>query len=139
MISVDSVAKLREGKLTVVSTVKKNYYQDSMKLMQISQKLSALPGVKKASAIMATEANLKMLKDAGLIRETPDSVGANDLIVAIDAESDEAATKAMENLDFILTPPQAGIATKMEYKNFDSAYGALPQVNLAIISVPGQY
>ena len=110
-----------------------------MKLMQLSQKLGALPGVKKASAIMATEANLKMLRDTGLIRENPDSVNANDLIVALEAESEEAAKEAMERLDSLLVPKQAGVSAKMEYKNFDAAYSALPQANIAIISVPGTY
>ena len=98
--------------MAVVSTVKKNYYQDSMKLMQISQKLGALPGVKKASAIMATETNLKMLKDAGLIKEAPGSVGANDMIVAIEADSEKAAKEAMEMLDSLTAPPLYGITEK---------------------------
>ncbi len=125
--------------MAVVSAVKKNYYQDSMKLMQISQKLSALPGVKKASAIMATEANLKMLKEAGLVKETPDSVNTNDMIVAIEAESEKSAKEAIEKLDTLIAPPLVGINSKTEYKNFDSAYGALPRANLAIVSLPGQY
>ena len=44
--------------MAIVSTIRINHYQDSMKLMEISQKLSVLEGVKQASAIMATEANL---------------------------------------------------------------------------------
>jgi len=138
VISVHSVASL-ELKMAILSTVKKNYYQDSMKLMQISQKLGVLPGVKKASAIMATDANLKMLKDAGLIRETPHSVNTNDMIVAIEAESERAAKEALEKLDSLFVPAQVGINTKAEYKNFDSAHGALPRANLAIVSLPGQY
>lgn len=125
--------------MAVISTVKKNYYQDSMKLMQISQKLGALPSVKKASAIMATDANLKMLKETGLIKETPDSVNANDMIVTIEAESEKAAKEAIERLDALLAPPQVGSTAQTEYKNLDSAYSALPQANLAIVSLPGQY
>jgi len=125
--------------LAVISTVKKNYYQDSMKLMQISQKLGVLPGVKKASAIMATDANVKMLKDAGLIKETPHSVNPNDMIVAIEAESHSAAKEAIEKLDSLIAPAQVGIHAKAEYKNFDSAHGALPRANIAIVSLPGQY
>ena len=125
--------------MAVVSTVKRNYYQDSMKLMQISQKLSALPGVGKASAIMATEANLKMLRDAGMIRQIPESASANDLIVAIEAESEKAAKEAIEKLDSLLSPAQPSATVKAEHKTLDSAYSALPQSNLAIVSVPGQY
>lgn len=125
--------------MVVISTVKKNFYQDSLKLMQISQKLSALPGIKEASAIMATEANLRMLKDTGLIKVIPDSVNANDLIVAIEAESENVAKDAIERLDSFLVPPQVDVTAKAEYKNFDSANSALPQANLVVISLPGQY
>jgi FdrA protein len=117
----------------------KNYYQDSMKLMQISQKLGALPSVKKASAIMATDANLKMLKDTGLIKESLGSLSANDMIVAIEAESEKAAKEAIERLDSLIALPQPGITAQTEYKNFDSAQSALPGANLAIVSLPGQY
>jgi FdrA protein len=129
----------KEEKMAVVSAIKKNYYQDSMKLMQISQKLSTLAGVRKASAIMATEANLKMLRNAGIFKEIPESASANDLVVAIQAESEKAAKEAIEKLDSFLSPTQFGVTVKTEYKNLDSAYIALPQANLAIISVPGQY
>jgi FdrA protein len=125
--------------MAVVSTIKKNYYQDSMKLMQISQKLSTLPGIGRASAIMATEANLKMLKDTGIIQQIPESASANDLIVAIEAESEKAAKEAIEKLDSLLSPTQFGATVRAEYKSLDSAYSALPQANLAIISIPGQY
>ena len=44
----------------------RNLYRDSVSLMQLSAALSALPGVEQASAIMATPANLALLRDAGL-------------------------------------------------------------------------
>lgn len=137
---LNATSDIRRGReLPVISTVKKNHYQDSMKLMQISQRLSALPGIRKASAIMATEANLRMLKESGLIGEPPDSVSANDLIVAIEAESESAARGAIERLDSLLTPPRTEVIGKAEYRSLDSAYSALPQANLLVVSLPGQY
>ena len=37
--------------------VKKNVYQDSVKLMRITEQIKELPGVMKAAAIMGTENN----------------------------------------------------------------------------------
>ncbi|MBI4228745.1 MAG: acyl-CoA synthetase FdrA, partial [Deltaproteobacteria bacterium] len=119
--------------------VKKNSYQDSMKLMNISQKLSSLSGIKKAAAIMATEANLAMLKETGLIQKVTDSASPNDLIVAIEAESDKAANEALKMLDSLLAPHQARVTSEIEYKDLDSARNALPQANIVIVSVPGEY
>jgi len=125
--------------MAVVSTVKKNFYQDSMKLMQISQKLSSLSGIKKAAAIMATEANLAMLKETGLLKKGTDSASPNDLIVAIEAESGKAADEALKMLDSLLAPHQASVTSKIEYKDLDSALNNLPQANIVVISVPGEY
>jgi FdrA protein len=125
--------------MAMVSKVKKNFYQDSMKLMQISQKLSNLSGIKKAAAIMATEANLAMLKETGLLKKEPDSTNPSDLIVAIEAESEKAANEALKTLDALLSPHQAGIASKIDYKDLDSAQNDLPQANIVVISVPGEY
>ena len=125
--------------MAIVSAIRKNHYQDSMKLMQISQKLSALDGVKQASAIMATEANLSMLKEAGLLKNMPQSAGGNDLIIAVDAKSVDIGNQAIEMLDSLLLPQDEGTVSDIKYKNFDQASGALPGANVAIVSVPGEY
>jgi len=125
--------------MAIVSTIKRNHYQDSMKLMQISQKLSVLEGVKQASAIMATEANLLMLKEAGLIENIPESAGANDLIVAIQAKSSEIGNEAILELDSLLMPSDIGPTSSVKYKSLEEASSALPGANVAVVSVPGKY
>ncbi|MCA9809704.1 MAG: succinyl-CoA synthetase subunit alpha, partial [Candidatus Dadabacteria bacterium] len=124
--------------MAILHVVKKNHYQDSMKLMQISQKLSGEPGVKNAAAIMATEANLAMLKDAGLLEGMPEAT-ANDLIVAVKADSKEKAEEAVNMLDSLLAPPDAGAELAKKYKSLGSAYGALPGANLVAVSLPGKF
>ena len=125
--------------MAIVNTIRKNHYQDSMKLMQISQKLSALEGVKQAAAIMATEANLLMLKDAGLIEKFPESAGANDLIIAVEAKSQEIGSEAIEHLETLLAPADIGNTSNIIYKSLETASTSLPGANIAIISVPGEY
>lgn len=125
--------------MATVNAVKKNHYQDSMKLMQMSQKLSAIPGIKKASAIMATEANLAMLKEAGLIDDIPASVTANDLVVAIEAASREIGHDAINQLDSLLAPKGHDAGSKTWYKNLYSAHNAMPGANIVAVSVPGKF
>ncbi len=125
--------------MALVSTVKKNFYQDSMKLMQISQKLRNLSGIKTAAAIMATEANLAMLKEAGLLKKGIDTASPNDLVVAIEAASEKAADEALRMLDALLAPHQAGITSKTEYKDLESAQNDLRKANMVVVSVPGEY
>ncbi len=125
--------------MTIVNTVKRNNYQDSMKLMQISRELKSMSGVISASAIMATEANLAMLKEAGLIENIPELVTANDLIVAIKAQSDEVAKEAISELDSLIKPTGSTLSSNLEYKNFGLAFNSLIGANLTVISVPGEY
>jgi FdrA protein len=125
--------------MAIAGVVKKNHYQDSLKLMQLSRKLSALPGIRKAAAIMATEANLKMLREAGLIGGAPDGANANDLIVAVDAESESKAREAIDMLDSLITPASQRAGASEPVKSMDAALSVFPGANIALISVPGEY
>jgi FdrA protein len=110
-----------------------------MKLMQISKDLSSLKGINNASAIMATEANLIMLREAGLIGKLSDSISANDLIIAVEAETKKTARDAINSIDSFLLSLRTTTEENIEYKSFDSAYNDLNQPNMAIISVPGEF
>ena len=125
--------------MVTLNTVKQNHYQDSMKLMQISRELANSPGIKKASAIMATEANLKTLRDAGLIKTASRSLGANDLIIAIEAESETAGHDALGRIDSFLTAPPDGVGHTTGYRSFEEALRAPGNPNIAVISVPGEF
>ena len=125
--------------MAILSTIKKNHYQDSMKLMQISQRLRALEGINNAAAIMATEANLQMLKEAGLIKQIPGDASANDLIVAVEASSEDKGSEAIQSLENLLLPSDQSSVSDVTYKSFETASAALPGANLAIVSVPGEY
>ena len=119
--------------VAIVSTIRINHYQDSMKLMEISQKLSVLEGVKQASAIMATEANLLMLKEAGLIEKIPESAVANDLIVAVESKSVETCNEAIDKLDSLLAPADIDSCSSVIYISLEVASSALPGANVAVI------
>ena len=76
---------------SVIKTIR-NFYRDSVALMQLSSNLGKLSGVRQASAIMASEANLSLLREAGLLAGEVDA-GPNDLLVALEGE-DEAVLAA---------------------------------------------
>ena len=125
--------------MVTLNTVKQNYYQDSMKLMQISRELSNSPGIKRASAIMATEANLKTLRDAGLLKTVPRSLGANDLIIAVEAESDTVGHDALRKIDSFMAAPSGGVDRAAGYRSFEEALSPPGNPNIAVVSVPGEF
>lgn len=118
-------------------------YRDSVALMHLSSVLSDNPGVVQASLVMATPANLELLREAGLLDKDVEA-GPNDLLVAIEARTRGEIDQAFELAEERLNPnpgfgaPQNG-AAKIEPHSIEMALAELPQAGLAFISCPGEY
>ena len=76
--------------MITLEKVLRNEYRDSVSLMQISATLSAFPGVRQASMIMATENNISLLHEAGLLEGTVDA-GPNDLLIVLQGDDQGGA------------------------------------------------
>ena len=63
-----------------------NLYRDSVSLMQLSAALARMPGVEQASAVMATPANLDLLREGGLM-DAKVAASPNDLLIAVRGKS----------------------------------------------------
>ncbi len=124
--------------MAVRSSVRRDDYRDSVVLMRVSQQLEGLGGVSKASAMMATDNNKKILKDAGLLTGEIAKAGPNDLAISVEAATAEAAAKAISAVDALLAEKTAG-QKEVSSKNLNSAMAASPEANLVLISVPGQF
>lgn len=119
----------------------RNFYRDSVSLMQLSSRLAKLPGIGEASAIMASEANLALLREAGLLTGSMDA-GPNDLLIALagddQATLEEAISEAEATLNEKTTAPAGGIRTEPP-RSLEMGIDAMPGANLALISTPGDY
>ncbi|MFN0316068.1 MAG: acyl-CoA synthetase FdrA [Burkholderiales bacterium] len=120
----------------------RNTYRDSVSLMQISARIGALTGIRKASLVMATEGNLALLREAKLIAE---SVHAepSDLLMVLEGETDEAIEQAFAQTDEALagaTRSSAhGAPTELSPRSLSMALNNLPEANLVLISTPGEF
>ena len=121
------------------ATVRQNQYQDSVRLMQISRQASFLPGVAKVLALLGTDSNKKVLADLGLMDATVAAATANDLVICVEAETDEAIARALAEVDARLTATTTGQVTQENPKSLEEAVGRLPGANVAMISLPGQF
>ena len=79
--------------------IKKNYFQDALRLMRVSKNLSELEGVNKAVVVMATEKAKFALEDAGLMTPEMREAGGSDLVMVVVAESEEVALKALAKME----------------------------------------
>ncbi len=120
----------------------RNLYRDSVALMQLSARLSAISGVEQASAVMATEANLALLAEAGLVDRDIDP-SPSDLLIVMTGD-EEALAAAMSEADGMLSrtgrSDEAGDRSqRIPPRSIQMGLDALPEANLALISTPGEY
>ena len=116
-------------------------YRDSVALMQLSAALAKLPGIAQASAVMGTENNLSLLRQAGMdIGQI--AVAPNDLLIVVQGEESvlgaaiEAATKKLSAQG---QPVDQGGVRTMPPHSIAMALAAHADANLAMISTPGEY
>lgn len=126
-----------------VQKVLRNFYRDSVSLMQISSRLAKLAGVSQASAVMASANNLALLRDAKLLAGAVEA-GPNDLLIALVGESDAALAAAIGEAETALNPRPAtaggdGAPRQEPPRSIEMGLAALPGANLALISTPGDY
>lgn len=121
--------------------VKKGSYHDSVVLMLLTNQISALEGVKKASIMMATPANKDIFRQSGLDTQELMEATANDMVVVADVEDDSLLDQIMETAEEFFKKQSTVSAGKQEesVKSWDKALDKLPDANLAVISIPGMY
>ncbi|MCV7176986.1 acyl-CoA synthetase FdrA [Mycolicibacterium sphagni] len=115
-----------------------NLYKDSVSLMTVSARVTSIPGIEAASVVMASATNVDNLAQAGL---GTFEIRPNDLVVAV-AGSEEACDEALAVADKLLSaaPADGGdTAAAAPTTSLQMAVAKDPALNLALISVPGDY
>ncbi|HJW36777.1 MAG TPA: protein FdrA, partial [Actinomycetes bacterium] len=124
----------------------KDTYLDSVRLLAGSKAMLEVPGVEEATALMGTPANLVQLASDGFDAEALAGAAANDLLLAVRADSPEAAEAALARAEQALLGGEDGgragpgpATTTGPPRTLDEALAALPGANVAVVSVPGPY
>jgi FdrA protein len=129
--------------VSIAVRLKPGLYQDSVRLMRLSSELSAVPGVTRATVAMATDANLRMLSDAGMLTPELTEARANDLMIAVDAADDETAQVALSRAEELLAqasrPRPTGGTGPRPSRTVRSAVASLGGAEMAVISVAGEF
>src|SRR5438552_625636 len=126
--------------MVIRSVIKPSAYFDSVTLMLVQRDVRQLPGIEEAGAVMGTDANKELLRDAGLLTPEAEAARPDDLILAVRATSDEAAVAAVTAAETLLTQRRETAATgTYRPKTVGTAVRTLAGANLALISVPGRF
>jgi FdrA protein len=119
----------------LVNRIERGRYFDSVALMRASQRASALPGVEAASLMIGTPSNKALLREAGLLAAEGEGATPNDLIIAVRGKDPQGA---VQNALHLLTE-QPETRSLPHARGLHGALELLPQANLALVSVPGEF
>lgn len=124
-----------------VNSLRKGFYLDSVALMRLSRDIAGLDGVEEAALMMGTPANKQILTDAGLLGEGGASAAGNDLILAVRARDQASASAALDQAVRLLEQPTTAAPGEADWRprSLRGAVQAMPEANLALISVPGDF
>jgi succinyl-CoA synthetase alpha subunit len=121
--------------------IEKNAYYDSVTLMSLSGSFGGRNDVEEVIVSMATQMNKELLENVNMLTEEARYAKENDLIIAIKAKTeslaDELISAAREQLNAKKTVRKGEINEPVNTLN--TALENLPDANIAVISVPGDF
>ena len=109
--------------------------------MRISAEVKLVAGIKQAMVCMGTDLNKEFLRTVGLMTLEAETASTSDLVIAVQAESEEAASEGVKRAEDLLKQKEGGKVGFGVYRprTIASAARRFPAANLALISLPGQF
>jgi len=122
---------------TLANFVKRNFHRDSVRLLHLSEEAKKIEGVKDAAIVMGTTTNKEILQKLGLLTDEGRVASESDMILAVMVDSQSLMEKARQQIEEMLLkpPPAKGRA----FFGVDAALQAVPDANLAVVSIPGDH
>ena len=123
--------------------LKPGLYRDSVALMRLAVDVQAQPGIRQAAALMATPANRAALAESGLTWPAGVNGQADDLLIVAAGDTAAQVEAALDwaetRLVSAVGAAEAGLAAERRPRTMAEGLRHLPQANLVLISVPGEY
>ncbi len=121
--------------------IQSNTYQDSVALMRLSGAVSKMDGITNSSVMMGTPLNKTALEEAGLLTEEAGNAKTSDLILVVEADSEETADSAIKAIKLEL---EGSVKTSSKdstktYRTISKAKEDHDSSNIAFISTPGSF
>ncbi|RRD32470.1 acyl-CoA synthetase FdrA [Streptococcus minor] len=126
----------------LITEILENNYQDSINLMLLTQKVNSLPEVVKSQIMMGSDANKDILGNSGLLSEEAKAASPNDLVIVVESETQDVKAEVLQLVDEFLSDLSVKTNSDKQAKTVSSlaeALEVLPDANLALFSIPGEY
>ena len=107
--------------------------------MLISKDIKKIEGVYEVIVGMGTDLNKELAANLSVITEEVKDIEANDFFISAKIEDDSIMDKIIEEVDNLLNQKKSQGTAQYRPVTIESALKQDPSLNLALISVPGQY
>ncbi|MCI1903295.1 MAG: acyl-CoA synthetase FdrA [Enterococcaceae bacterium] len=123
------------------TVILKNNYQDSINLMLLTNKINDLKDVQMSQIMMGTDANKDILNNTHLLTAEAKAASPNDLMIVVDSDQNDIMDEVLPAVHDFLDDLSAGTDNQKETAatSWDEALAALPDANMALFSIPGEY
>ncbi len=127
--------------MVVCHLIKKQTYFDSVTLMLIGSQVKKLEGIENAVVGMCTDYNIDSLKRLNMYHQDFVGLTPNDLIICIMAKDKATADAGIAEVENRLKSkkPVGGTNAELPPATQEEAARRLPEANVVLISVPGEY
>lgn len=119
--------------------IRRNEYRDSVQLMLAAGQLQKRPDIFQAILMMGTPSNKEFLRNQALLSPEGEAATANDLIIALEADTAEALDQAECDMEGLFRVRPAATGGQEAPRTIEAALRQLPGANLCLVSVPGCY
>ncbi|PKL49971.1 MAG: FdrA family protein [Candidatus Riflebacteria bacterium HGW-Riflebacteria-2] len=126
--------------MVISHLIKKQTYFDSVTLMLIGSQVKKLPGIDSTVVGMCTDYNIDSLKRLDMYQSVFDGLTPNDLIICIRAADQKTAEAGIAEVEKRLASrKQPSGSAELPPTSQEEAARRLPEANMVLISVPGEY
>lgn len=124
------------------TVVKQNSYQDSINLMLLTNKINTLDGVIQSQIMMGTDANKDIYRAAGLLTAEAEAAAPSDMVIVVETEDEgimDVVLAETETFLADLSTKKEAAGAPAEATSWEEAMAMLPEANMALFSIPGEY
>lgn len=124
------------------TVIKQNAYQDSINLMLLTNKINTLDGVVQSQIMMGTDANKDIYKAAGLLTDEAAAASPSDMVIVVETEDEDVIDMVLAEAEAFLNDlsvKKEAAGTPAEATSWEEAVAMLPDANMALFSIPGEY
>ncbi|MDY4042036.1 MAG: acyl-CoA synthetase FdrA [Collinsella sp.] len=124
------------------TVVKQNSYQDSINLMLLTNKINAMPGVAQSQIMMGTDANKDIYDAAGLLTPEAAAASPSDMVIVVESEREGVIDEVLAETEAFLADlsvKKTADGAPAAAESWEEAVSLLPDANLALFSIPGEY